>query len=1067
MKKGFLILFFSFLFFTFNSKSVYGFSKQSFLSLTIPVRELTGSNQATTDLPDLIYKLSTPSATPITWLLQYDSVQSASTSAFFESLQGSHQELGLLLEVTPKLLVSAALPSPDRQISYQANRLLLNAYPPADRQKILDQAFADFFKRFGFYPQTIGGSYLDSWTLEYLRHKYTIKTAILDVFPDTSAGSASIPQSVSTQGVFGFWPYFPSRLNTLIPAQNQSQKIPITILHWNPIDPGDGQRLNLHRQLALLPQKNGFEDLFGRFAQKDLNEFTFLSLGADNSTPVPIYLPVIRRLFFALESVRDKYTLSGITLGQFGEWLLERYPLTSPAYFYKTVSDNQIQMWYHNPFYQVHLSSDGNTATLESLTIFNPNMTEDFRFDYNRAVRLDLVVPGFNHLAGIDFDLNKSQARNEYWDLILTLPDKSLRFDVHQIITRGFDLKLPPSPQITTASSQAETIYTINSQWRPFDLTFREKILNFLKLGLIIVLLLFIMRPPPQIKDFLKTHKTVLLIILIGAALQSVTMIKSGRWCDYGLCFWGPNGHDAFVHLALENSFQKHLWPLTNPTFASAPLFNYHILFDYLTALLSRFLNVPLLDLYFRYLPILMSMGIGLLALLLMKVWKKQTSSICWTLILIYLGGSWGFVFNLFRTHRLWGGESLFWSTQAISTLINPPLAFSLIIFLVFLLLFARWQAQLTLKRVIVLALVGALLIQAKAYAAAILGLGLAILSLQSFVSKDRRFRQLFLLTGLLAGFSFLLFLPTYRQGSNLFVISPFWFIKAMIDSPDRLGWQRAANAWQFYESQHLVIKLALLQSVGLFIFFLGNLGLRVLGIRDMFSKLRSQDFSLSLISWCILIGLLIPLVVVQTSNPWNSIQFMYYSLFFLSFFAGPTVAVWLFTRQNLISFSAVLMVVVLGILPTTWGTLQDYFSPTPAAYISPSELRVLDTLEHLPKGLVVAPNFNLDQARVFLEPKPIFAYTSTAYISALSGQPTYLSDEINLAISGYDYTASKRDVNRFFNTTDTVWQKHFLKENNIGYIYQTPDQLQVDPRTINLYPINESPMVSLYGVKL
>src|SRR3989344_6634701 len=79
------------------------------------------------------------------------------------------------------------------------------------------------------------------------------------------------------------------------------------------------------------------------------------------------------------------------------------------------------------------------------------------------------------------------------------------------------------------------------------------------------------------------------LLITVGTAVWSLTMIKSGWSYRYGLGFWGANGHDGVWHLALINSITKELsqslWKgFSIPVFAGSQLQNYHIGFDLLLA---------------------------------------------------------------------------------------------------------------------------------------------------------------------------------------------------------------------------------------------------------------------------------------------------------------------------------------------------------------------------------------------------------------------------------------------------------------------------------------------------
>ncbi|MBI1871913.1 hypothetical protein HYS10_00680, partial [Candidatus Collierbacteria bacterium] len=94
----------------------------------------------------------------------------------------------------------------------------------------------------------------------------------------------------------------------------------------------------------------------------------------------------------------------------------------------------------------------------------------------------------------------------------------------------------------------------------------------------------------------------------------------------------------------------------------------------------------------------------------------------------------------------------------------------------------------------------------------------------------------------------------------------------------------------------------------------------------------------------------------------------------------------------------------------------------------------------------------------------PLYGYVSTAYISALSGQPEYLSDTINLDITGFDYKMEVKNVQRLYLTRDPNWVKEFLKTNSITYVYENPmGKLQIHPEQACLTRIFDSGEVNIY----
>src|SRR3989344_9599996 len=158
--------------------------------------------------------------------------------------------------------------------------------------------------------------------------------------------------------------------------------------------------------------------------------------------------------------------------------------------------------------------------------------------------------------------------------------------------------------------------------------------------------------------------RKALLLIVAGSLAWALTMVKSGLRYDYGVGFWGPNGHDGVWHLSLARSLASG--SLEMPIFAGEQIKNYHLGFDLLLAGLHKISGIPVVNLYFQVIPPILAVLIGWLT-------YKLTKSL-WSVFFVYFGGSLGWMFG--------GGESMFWSAQAISTLLNPPFALSLIFIL-------------------------------------------------------------------------------------------------------------------------------------------------------------------------------------------------------------------------------------------------------------------------------------------------------------------------------------------------------------------------------------------------
>ncbi len=532
-------------------------------------------------------------------------------------------------------------------------------------------------------------------------------------------------------------------------------------------------------------------------------------------------------------------------------------------------------------------------------------------------------------------------------------------------------------------------------------------------------------------------------LILVGTLTWSLTMVKSGWVNSYGMGFWGANGHDGIWHIALAESLSKGTFHM--PIFSGESVQNYHIGFDLLLAGLHKIFLIPIPNLYFQVIPPLFALLIGFLTYQFVFEWTKSQKSAFWSVFFVYFGGSLGWVISR--------GESTFWSQQQISTLINPPFALSIVMIL--LGLFVLFKEKKVFLDFLFCTLIFGFLIEVKAYAG-ILILGALLVSGIYRYFKEKKKDILIIFTSSLV-VSLILFITSLKNASSLFVWQPFWFLETMMGSTDRLGWIKYFSAMTNYKSGHLWFKAVPAYVIAFAIFWIGNMGTRLVKGLMLIKWLRNFKN----ISWVevflssvIAAGGLIPMLFLQKGTPWNTIQFFYYSLFFSSILAGVASE-----KIN----SKILFVLALITIPTTFLTLKDVYVPfRPPAMLSNQELSALAFLSKLPDGVVLTYPFDSIKAQQAeaKPPRPLYLYTSTAYVSAFSKHPTFLEDEINLNITGYDWRIRRAEVEDWYKESDNIKAREFLRNNDIEYIYWLKGQRALLGETQlgikNIYENNE-----------
>jgi hypothetical protein len=245
---------------------------------------------------------------------------------------------------------------------------------------------------------------------------------------------------------------------------------------------------------------------------------------------------------------------------------------------------------------------------------------------------------------------------------------------------------------------------------------------------------------------------------------------------------------------------------------------------------------------------------------------------------------------------------------------------------------------------------------------------------------------------------------------------------------------------------------------IAFLIFVLGNFGTRLIFLKDVFKKL--DEVKILMLS-IILAGVLIPTFFVQSGTPWNTIQFMYYSLFFSGILAGIALS---HTTYY------ILLATILLTIPTTIITLKDVYIPSrPPAKLSNYEISALNFLSTQPNGVVLTYPFDSAKAKEAENnpPRPLYLYTTTAYVSAYSQKTTFLEDENNLEITGFNWQERRKEIENWYKEGDQDKARKFLSDNNIKYVYWVkPQRALLGETQLGLEKIYENEEVQVYVVK-
>lgn len=297
--------------------------ENKYLTLINPVRGRTlWFNKSVAPLLDQ-YSLVKEKDFPATWLMQYDAFKDGELLAEIAKFD-SKQEMGLFLEVSKDLAQDSRVTYPPLFDWTNPRVVFLSGYSRSERKKIIDHLFTEFNGEFGYYPESVGAWWIDSYSLNYMEKEYGVKSALI------------VADQLSTDdfGVWGQWwgvSYYPLKTNVLLPASSLSNKQDIVILQWAQRHPdlayGDGPKFSNHSLQANDYISLGFDtDFFSSLVDTYsdcVNPISQVTVGLETGMESVGFLDEYEK---QLEVLENKEYLVPLTMSQYGEKFREVHP---------------------------------------------------------------------------------------------------------------------------------------------------------------------------------------------------------------------------------------------------------------------------------------------------------------------------------------------------------------------------------------------------------------------------------------------------------------------------------------------------------------------------------------------------------------------------------------------------------------------------------------------------------------------------------------------------------------------------------------------------------------------
>jgi hypothetical protein len=352
------------------------------------------------------------------FLLQYDALMDKRYQTLLVGLPKGSFEIGAWWEIPQPLVENAGMKWRGRYPwDWHADVGFATGYTQAERKKLIDVYFTDFKKIFGYYPKSVASWFIDAYSLNYMYEKYGI------------VASANCKDQYGTDGYTlwgGYWnqAYYPSKINSYMPAQHAEKQIPVPIFRLLGSDPvrqyDTGISSSRQGVITLEPvYKFGGGDstwvnwFFKAFTDDPSVGFNYTQAGQENSFTwkdmqkgFEIQMPLIAKL-------RDEHKVKVETMEQSGRWFKANYKVTPPTSFTvsKDIEGSDLKTaWFNSRFYRINILWENNTLRIRDIHLFDeklPSIYETQPVTSNECTFFTLpVVDGYlwskrNQLAGM------------------------------------------------------------------------------------------------------------------------------------------------------------------------------------------------------------------------------------------------------------------------------------------------------------------------------------------------------------------------------------------------------------------------------------------------------------------------------------------------------------------------------------------------------------------------------------------------------------------------------------------------------------------------------------------
>ncbi len=324
---------------------------------------------------------------PGSFLLQYDALMDSRYQSLLKSLPTGQFEIGGWWEIPQPLVEKAGLKWRGRfPWDWHADVGFSTGYTPRERELLIDVYMKDFKAIFGYYPRSVASWFIDEHSLRYFYEKYKI------------AASANCKDQYGTDGYTlwgGYWnqAYYPSKVNSFMPAQNAANQIPVPVFRLLGSDPVRQYDLGLGSQRQgvvslepVYPDAGGdsawINWFFREFTEGASLAFAYTQTGQENSFTWPAMAKGLEIQFPLIAKLRKEGKVTVQTLAKSGEWFKSQFSVTPPTSvtINNDLGNSKVKTsWFNSRFYRSNLYWEENgTLRFRDIHLFDERLPSPY-----------------------------------------------------------------------------------------------------------------------------------------------------------------------------------------------------------------------------------------------------------------------------------------------------------------------------------------------------------------------------------------------------------------------------------------------------------------------------------------------------------------------------------------------------------------------------------------------------------------------------------------------------------------------------------------------------------------